>query len=116
MNKIKLVVAGLAVMALSLLATPLAGASMKDDIKTGTSTTVTTTVPNAIAVISNIIIFFVGVVAVIMLIVGGFKYTTSGGDQSSVTAAKNTILYAIVGIIVALMSYAIVNFVITQFK
>jgi hypothetical protein len=46
-----------------------------------------------------------------MLIYGGIRYTISGGDSSSVTAAKNTIMYAVIGIVVALLAYAIVNFV-----
>ena len=63
----------------------------------------------------NILLFIIGAVAVIMLIIGGIRYTLSGGDQSAVTAAKNTILYAIVGIIVAIFAYAIVNFVLDEF-
>lgn len=63
----------------------------------------------------NIMLFIIGAVAVIMLIMGGIRYTISGGDQSQVTAAKNTILYAIVGIIVAIFAYAIVNFVLDEF-
>jgi hypothetical protein len=47
-----------------------------------------------------------------MLIWGGLRYVVSGGNSNSVTAAKNTILYAIVGLIIALFAYAIVNFVI----
>lgn len=62
----------------------------------------------------NILLFIVGAVSVIMLIVGGIRYVVSGGDQSAVTGAKNTILYAIVGIVVAFLAYAAVNFVITQ--
>ena len=46
-----------------------------------------------------------------MLIIGGIRYVISGGDQAQVTAAKNTILYAIVGIVVAFLAYAAVNFV-----
>ena len=46
-----------------------------------------------------------------MLIFGGIRYIVSGGDQTNVTAAKNTILYAIIGIIVALLAYAAVKFV-----
>jgi heme/copper-type cytochrome/quinol oxidase subunit 2 len=65
--------------------------------------------------VSNTLLFIIGAVAVIMLIYGGFRYTTSGGDSGAVTTAKNTILYAIVGIIVAIVAYAVVNFVITQF-
>jgi len=60
-------------------------------------------------------LFIVGAVAVIMLIYGGFRYVISGGNASSVTAAKNTILYAIVGVIVALLSYAIIDFVLASF-
>jgi hypothetical protein len=61
--------------------------------------------------ITSILLFIVGAVAVIMLIFGGIRYIVSGGDQANVTAAKNTILYAIVGIIVALLAYAAVKFV-----
>jgi hypothetical protein len=46
-----------------------------------------------------------------MLIYGGIRYTTSGGNANSVTAAKNTILYAIIGLVVAIFAYAIVNWV-----
>ncbi len=63
--------------------------------------------------IVNIMLFIVGAIAVIMLIFGGIRYVTSGGDQNHVTAAKNTILYAIIGIIVALLAFAVVNFVVT---
>lgn len=62
--------------------------------------------------ITNILLFIIGAVAVIMLIIGGIRYVTSGGDSTAVTAAKNTILYAVVGIVVAIIAYAVVNFVI----
>lgn len=61
--------------------------------------------------IVNILLYIIGAIAVIVLIIGGIRYVTSGGDSSAVTAAKNTILYAIIGIIVAILAYAIVNFV-----
>lgn len=61
--------------------------------------------------ITNVLLFIIGAVSVIMLIIGGIRYTVSGGDSAAVTSAKNTILYAVVGIIVALLAYAIVNFV-----
>lgn len=60
----------------------------------------------------NILLFLIGAIAVIMLIIGGVRYTVSGGDSGNVTAAKNTILYAIIGIVVAVLAYAIVDFVI----
>ncbi|MNY81379.1 hypothetical protein D3C86_2229240 [compost metagenome] len=58
-------------------------------------------------------LFIIGALSVIMLIIGGIRYTVSGGNASAITAAKNTIMYAIVGIIVAVLAYAIVNFVLT---
>ncbi|HYG84361.1 MAG TPA: pilin [Verrucomicrobiae bacterium] len=64
--------------------------------------------------ITNILLFLVGAISVIMLIIGGIRYVVSNGDQNAVTSAKNTILYAIIGIIVAFLAYAAVNFVTTQ--
>lgn len=65
--------------------------------------------------ITNVMLFIIGAVSVIMIIIGGLRYILSGGDSGAVTSAKNTILYAIVGIIVALLAYAIVQFVIGAF-
>ena len=65
--------------------------------------------------VTNILLFIIGAVAVIMLVIGGIRYTISGGDQNQVTAAKNTILYAIIGIVVAILAYAAVNFVLNSF-
>lgn len=65
--------------------------------------------------VANVLLFIVGAVSVIMLIVGGIRYTISQGDSGAVTSAKNTILYAIIGIVVSLLAFAVVNFVITSF-
>jgi hypothetical protein len=62
--------------------------------------------------IANTLIFLVGAIAVLFLIIGGLRYVVSNGEPKNVEAAKNTILYAIIGIIVAILSYAAVNFVI----
>ena len=62
--------------------------------------------------ITNTILYIVGILAVIMLIIGGIRYVVSGGDSKKVTDAKNTILYAIIGLIVCFLAFAIVNFVI----
>ena len=64
--------------------------------------------------ITNTILYIVGVIAVIMLIIGGIRYVVSGGDAKKVTDAKNTVLYAIIGLVIAVFAYAIVNFVITS--
>lgn len=58
--------------------------------------------------------FIIGAIAVLMIIIGGIRYTVSNGDQSQITSAKNTILYAIVGLVVAVLAYAIVHFVLTN--
>ncbi len=64
--------------------------------------------------IINILSLAVGVVAVVMIIIGGFKYVTSGGDSGNVTGAKNTILYAVVGLVVVALAQVIVRFVVDR--
>lgn len=61
--------------------------------------------------IVNVLLFLIGAISVIMLIYGGIRYTISGGNSANVTAAKNTIMYAIIGLIVAFLAFAIVNWV-----
>ena len=63
--------------------------------------------------IINLMLFIVGVLAIFMMIYGGIRYVLSGGDNNKVKDAKNTILYAIVGLIVAILGYAIVNWVVS---
>lgn len=57
-------------------------------------------------------LFLIGAISIVMLIYGGIRYTLSGGKPEAVTNAKNTILYSIVGIVVALLAYAIIDFVV----
>lgn len=66
--------------------------------------------------IVDILIFIIGAISVIMIVVGGLRYTLSGGDANSITAGKNTVIYAIIGLVVALMSYAISKFVISSLQ
>ena len=61
--------------------------------------------------IINTVLFLIGAICVVMIIYGGVRYTISGGESGAVTNAKNTILYAIIGLIIAVLAYAIVNFV-----
>ncbi len=63
--------------------------------------------------VTNTILYIVGIIAVIMLIIGGIRYVISGGDSKKVTDAKNTVLYAIIGLVIAFLAFAIVNFVIS---
>jgi len=64
----------------------------------------------------NILLFILGAVAVVMIIFSGILYTTSGGNTGTVTKAKDTLLYSVVGLVVAICAYAIVNFVLMNFK
>ncbi len=76
------------------------------DTTTGTST-VNDTIKKAINFFSAI----VGVVSVIMIIYGGFKYISSGGDSGNITSAKNTIIYAVIGLVIVAMAQFIVQFI-----
>lgn len=68
-------------------------------------------VNDLVADIINIFSVIVGIVAVIMIIVGGFRYIVSGGDSGKVGDAKNTILYALIGLVIVALAQFIVRFV-----
>lgn len=74
----------------------------------------TTTVNDMLTLVINIFSLVVGVAAVIMIIVGGMRYIISGGDSGNVQGAKNTILYAIIGLVVVALAQFIVKFVLTK--
>jgi hypothetical protein len=76
----------------------------------GSSDKLTTIIKTVI----NILSVVVGVVAVVMIIFGGLKYITSGGDSSNVSSAKNTIIYAIVGLVIVALAQFIVRFVLDK--
>lgn len=63
----------------------------------------------------NVLLFVVGIISVVMIIIGGIMYATSAGDAGAVTKAKNTILYAVIGLVVAFLAFAIVNWVVNRF-
>ena len=67
-----------------------------------------------IKTVINVLSVVVGVVAVVMIIFGGLKYITSGGDSSNVSSAKNTIIYAIVGLVIVALAQFIVRFVLDK--
>lgn len=136
LNKLKLfIVAGLAIfylLPLSVLAAPApapdctkpATLNTTDAIKCGTNSAagvpqdtkvsagqkIDTTIQNII----NLLSVVVGIAAVIMLIVGGFRYVTSSGNQETVKAAKNTIVYALIGLVIVALAQLIVNFVLNK--
>lgn len=83
--------------------TSICGASQQDSIE------------KIIQNVINVILIILGMISVIMIIIGGIRYTTSNGDANSIKGAKDTILYSVVGLIVAILSFAIVNFVLGAF-
>ncbi len=84
-----------------------AGASSAD-VSTDSNGTFRKTLQNII----NILLFVIGIIGVIVIVIAGIQYATSGGNADQARKAKDAIIYAIVGIIVAVMAYAIVGFVI----
>lgn len=106
-----------------MLASPVALAAPKDDIcdgvavaggGTGCDPGDGPTIESVIGTVVKILSYVVGIIAVIMVIIGGIKYVTSSGDSNNVTSAKNTILYALVGLIVAALAQVIVRFVLNK--
>lgn len=64
----------------------------------------------------NTLLFVVGALSVVMIIVSGILYVTSTGDSGRVSKAKNTLTYSVVGLIVAFLAYAIINWVVKEFS
>lgn len=132
MNKIKIALLSLAIMggvagativltpstASAQLGNQLKETSPKDSIKSGIDAAGGANekpLQDRLKTIVNILLFVLGAIAVIMIVIGGIRYTTSNGESSGITGAKNTILYAVVGLVIALLAYAIVNFVVGAF-
>ena len=124
MTKLKLILAGLLVVpTVALAVAPAASAegdfTLNNGVKSAQGEGVGEAASDPQTLVKqfvNIFLFAVGALSVIMLIWGGIRYTTSAGDSNKVTAAKNTVLYAIVGLVIAILAYAIVNMVIDKFK
>ncbi len=65
--------------------------------------------------IVNLLFFLIGTIAVIVIIIGGIKFITADGDASKIKSARETILYSVIGLVVAILAYAIVGFIIGRF-
>lgn len=65
--------------------------------------------------IINTILMVLGIVAVLVIIIAGFRYVTSQGDEAGIKTAKNAILYAVIGLVIAMLAYVIVNFFVFSF-
>jgi len=124
MNKLKMILAGMLIVpTVALAVAPAVNAESDFTLTNGVSSArgegVSETASDPQTLVKqfvNIFLFAVGALSVIMLIWGGIRYTTSAGDSNKVQAAKNTVLYAIVGLVIAILAYAIVNMVIDKFK
>jgi hypothetical protein len=126
-NKIKsFVLAGLAVLTLGLAVAPATStyaAKTCDPTQGGLAGGIDCINPNEneptleerVKTIINVVIYVVGILAVVMVIYGGVRYTLSEGSEKKVTDAKNTIMYGVIGLIVCILAFAIVNFVIGAF-
>lgn len=103
------------------LATPVYAASCGDGTAAGeamcgvsqidSSGTTSTTVYDTVKTIINVLLFVVGIIAVVMIIWGGISYVLSSGAADKAKKARDTIVYSVVGLIVAITAYAIVQFV-----
>jgi len=114
---------GLSALALTfgvLAASPaLVSADAKSEVCKGVSastggggcTDTSGSVQKLINAIIRIFSLLIGIVAVIMIMYGGFKYVTAGGDSNNITSAKNTIMYAVIGLVVAALAQVLVKFV-----
>ena len=64
--------------------------------------------------IISLLLYIIGIISILMIVIGGIKYVTSNGDSNSIKSAKDTIMYAVIGLIVAIMAYAIVHWVVSK--
>lgn len=99
---------------IKILATNNGATNAKQGVSSVNTGGNSTDLTGSVGTIINMIIFLIGIAAVIMVIIGGISYTMSQGDPSKTKKAKDTILYGIIGLIVALLAFAIVQFVLTQ--
>jgi hypothetical protein len=133
-SRINLLIAGLSLALFSVLifAVPAHAQTAQDQINNGlcagsnlqfttnpgqcsvAATDATSRINDIVHTIINLLSALVGIVAVIMIIVGGLRYITSGGNDASVTSAKNTILYAIIGLVIVALAQVLVRFTLSK--
>lgn len=116
MKKIsKIITAGAGAATLGLVYTQNAFANGLSNVQYGVTKTETEagglTMQQVINTVIGTMLFIVGLLAVIMLIYGGIRYVTSHGDKAQVTAAKETIMYAVVGLVVAIAAFAVIHWI-----
>lgn len=93
---------------------PCSGLACAKEGATGSKGSLNSNLIKTVSTVVNILLFLIGLIAVIVLVIAGFRFVTANGDTGAVTSAKNTIIYAIIGIVVAFSAYAISSFVTGQ--
>lgn len=124
MNKTKLIIASLfAVLAIAVVfAGPTVHAAPTDvlqkcnSLSNVCSGTDGSSLYKILKTVINLLLTIVGVISVIMIIIGGIRFATSAGDAAQAKGARETVIYAVVGLVIAIMSIAIVNFVLDKLK
>ena len=71
-------------------------------------------VNHVVSVVVNLLSVVIGIIAVVMIIIAGLRFVTSGGDSGKVTSAKNTIIYALIGLVVVVFAQVVVRFVLAN--
>ncbi len=91
-------------------------ADFEDEAKTGAELggTTTTSAENIFQKIIDLLLFLIGAVSVIMIIIGGIRFILSRGDPQAAATARNTVMYAVIGLAVAVLAWAIVTFVLGE--
>ena len=123
MKKIKYIILTLGIVAgFGLIALPTTASALEifpvcsDGIDSAICKSVPTdNIYDYIKIIINTLLFILSIVSVVTIIVAGVRYTTSHGEAKAVQAAKDTLLYAVIGLVVAIGAFSIVNFVIGAF-
>lgn len=123
MKKIRLVIASIVVMAGVLAAAlptlPVQAINVFEQCKDNADASVCKSQgDNAESIMGTVIdlmLYTLGIISVIMIVVGGIRFATADGDPSGIKSARNTVIYSVVGLIVAILSFAIVNFVLGEF-
>lgn len=90
--------------------THLSGPATNADCSDADETTLSQTIQNGI----NFVSIVVGIIAVVMIIIGGIRFVVSNGDSAKVSTAKNTIMYALIGLILVALAQVIVKFVLLR--
>lgn len=112
----------LAMLALSpLVASPVSAINVFPACGDGSSSEICgeaggSSVAGLVATLTGLLFFVIGVIAVIVIIVSGIKYMTADGDSSKIKSAKDTLFYAVIGLVVSIMAYAIVIFIVNWFS